>query len=73
MTNKTFQTIQEATFFAVKQTGALRVSRTTDNFGADGIILQSTGFDFFGNPCFNIYKLFTNQFSQAYIVRFKNK
>lgn len=66
-TMTTYKTIQEAVKVAVQKTGALRVINTTD-----GVNLQMSGFDFFGNTCFNIYKTYTNQYSLVYIIRYVN-
>ena len=62
-----FKTIEQAVKVATEKTGALRVTRTTD-----GVNLQMSGFDFFGNTCFNIYKSYTNQYSLVYIIRYTN-
>lgn len=62
-----FKTIEQAVKVATEKTGALRISKQTD-----GANLEMSGFDFFGNTCFNIYKSYTNQYSKVYIIRYAN-
>lgn len=63
----TYTTIEEATRVATKQTGALRVCQSTD-----GALLRMTGYDFFGNTCFNIYKSYTKEYSLVYYIAYTN-
>lgn len=65
---RTYKTIEQAVKVATQKTNALRVANQTD-----GVNLQMSGFDFYGNTCFNIYKTYTNQFSVAYIIRYTNQ
>ena len=67
LTMNTYKTIEQAAKIAIEKTGALRISKQTD-----GVNLQMSGYDFFGNTCFNIYKTYTNQYSKVYIIRYTN-
>ena len=64
---KNYPTIESAILEAKNNTGALRITKTTD-----GANLVQTGYDFFGNVCFNIYKTYCNNYTQKYIVRYPN-